>query len=80
MNMAEAKQKLMKIAGKEYHSIEYKMNDHGNGNVNQTCTVYMHGHGSFEAPHWDAAIAALESAVSGGPKITEEIPFSKADS
>lgn len=78
MKMAEAKQKLMDLAGNEYHSIEYKVDDTGRGNVTQTCKVYMHGQGSFEAPHWDACIAALESAVSGKPKITEDIPCSKA--
>lgn len=77
MNMKEAKQKLMDLAGKEYHSIEYKLDDHGNGNVGQTCKVYVHNHGSFEAPHWDAALAGLESAMSGAPKVTEDVPVSK---
>lgn len=76
MNMKQAKEKLMELVGNEYHSIEYKLTDAGNGNASQVCKVYAHDHGSFEAPHWDAAIAALESSINGGPPITEDMPIS----
>jgi len=78
MKIAEAKQKLMEIADGKYHSLEYKIDDHGRGIVNQTCKVYLAGHGSFDAAHWETAIAQLEDAMGGKPVISEDLPVSKA--
>lgn len=82
MNMAEAKLKLMELARKpnpermEYHTMEYKICDHGRGDTSQTCKVYVNGFGSFEAPYWEHALQAMEDAILGKPKISEDIPTS----
>lgn len=77
MKIAEAKQAVMDIAKGEYHSLEYKLDDHGSGRVSQKCKVYIHGHGSFEATHWESAILQLKEAMTGRPAISEDVPLSK---
>ena len=77
MNMSEAKTKLMEMVNGEYHCIEYKLDDHGGGHVSQTCKVYVHGQGSFEAAHWEDALSQLKAALGGRPPISEDIPTSK---
>jgi hypothetical protein len=77
MNMAEAKQKLMEMADGKYHSIEYKLNDHGKGSFNQECNVYIDGYNHYKGAHWEDALAQLESAMSGKPAISEDLPLSK---
>lgn len=79
MKMAEAKQKLMDIAKGRYHSMEYTIDDHGGGNVSQKCKVYIPNYGFFEATRWEDAIAALESAIKGRPRISEELPISQPE-
>jgi hypothetical protein len=77
MNMAEAKAKMMEIADGKYHTIEYRIDDHGNGRVNQLCKVYLEGQSHYEGAHWESAIAQLEAAMSGAPTISEDIPCSQ---
>lgn len=76
MKIADAKQKLMDLAAGKYHSLEYSITDTGRGNANQKCKVYIDGHGSFEAPHWEAALNGLEEAINGRPAISEDLPLS----
>lgn len=77
MKMAEAKQELMEIADGRYHSIEYKIDDHGNGNASQECTVYLSDYGHFKAAQWESALAQLRSAMNGQPAISEELPVTQ---
>jgi len=77
MNMAEAKHVLMKLADGKYHSMEYTVDDHGNGKVSQRCKVYVAEHGHFEAAHWDVALQELKNAVSGRPVLSEVLPVSE---
>jgi len=76
MNIAEAKQELMDLSQGTYHSLEYQIDDHGNGNVRQTCKVYMDKHGSFSASHWEEALQSLKDTIEGKPTISEDIPLS----
>jgi hypothetical protein len=77
MKIAEAKQKLMDLADGKFHSLEYKINDHGTGSVSQTCKVYVDGFGHFEAAHWETALAQLEDATGGKPVLSEDLPVSQ---
>lgn len=77
MDMRTAKARLLELAAGEYHSMEYIINDHGDGRVNQKCKVYVHGFGSFEAAHWDVALQELENSKNGRPAISEDLPISK---
>lgn len=77
LTIAEAKQRLMELANGEYHSMEYTINDHGNGNVSQSCKVYLQKYGFFESAHWHSALDDLEVAMSGGPRLSESVPVSK---
>lgn len=77
MKIAEAKQRLIEIADGKYHSMEYIVDDHGNGKTRQTCKVYIMEYGFFEAAHWEAALAQLADAVGGKPVIGEDLPTSK---
>lgn len=80
MNMAEAKAELMKLANGKYHSMDYSINDNGKGHNSQECTVYIEDIGSFKAAYWETALNDMRSAVSGAPKISEDLPLSKAKS
>jgi hypothetical protein len=77
MKIAEAKQKLMDLADGKFHTLEYKIADHGNGRVSQTCQIYLDGHGSFEAAHWETALAQLEDVIGGRPTLSEDLPISQ---
>ncbi|MGB3222498.1 MAG: hypothetical protein WBB23_06835 [Desulforhopalus sp.] len=79
MKMAEAKQKLMDLAAGKYHSMEYSIDDHGNGNVSQKCKVYIDGYGHSTAAHWDTAIQQITDTVSGKPLISEDLPVSSKE-
>ncbi len=76
MKITEAKQKLMQLAEGQYHSLEYSITDTGRGSASQKCKVYIDGHGSFEAPHWEAALSGLEEVINGRPAISEDLPLS----
>lgn len=77
MKIAEAKQKLMQLADGKYHSLQYKIDDHGIGNVSQICSVYVPNYGYFEAAHWETALAQLEDAIGGRPVLSEDLPISQ---
>ena len=77
MKIAEAKQRLMEIANGKYHALEYKIDDHGQGNISQTCKVYLTGYGHFESNHWESALMQLEDAMGGKPKLSEDLPVSQ---
>ena len=80
MNMSEAKQELMELSKENYHSLEYKIDDHGNGNVSQECCVYLSDYGHFKAAQWDSAISQLKSAMNGQSAISEDLPVSSKES
>lgn len=74
MNMKEAKIRLMELAGDRYHKITYSLSDSGRGDASQKCTVYVDGFGSCESGFWEGALIEIESAMSGNPRITEDLP------
>lgn len=76
MNMAQAKEQLMKLAKGGYHSMEYTIDDHGEGKVSQKCKVYLPDFGHFQGAQWDSALAQLEAAMGGQPTISEALPIS----
>lgn len=76
MKIAEAKQKLMELAKGSFHSLEYTIDDHGEGRVSQKCRVYIDTHGFFEGPQWEVALAQLETALSGKSLLSEDVPTS----
>ena len=78
MKIAEAKQKLMELAKGGFHSMEYTIDDHGGGRVSQKCKVYIPDHGFFEGTSWEHALSALEAAIDGKPRISEDVPLSVA--
>ena len=39
MNMKEAKERLMQIAGDKYHCIKYELTDNGKGEASQKCSA-----------------------------------------
>jgi hypothetical protein len=77
MKIAEAKRKLMELANGGFHSIEYSVDDHGEGRVTQKCKVYLPDLGFFEGSSWESALTQLEAVKNGAPKISEDLPISK---
>lgn len=79
MNIAEAKQKVMDIAGGKFHSLQYIVNDLGDGCVNQICKVYIEGFQLSKARYWETAIDKLAEEINGRSNaiISEDMPVSR---
>ena len=75
MTMAEAKEKLMALASGRPHSVYYELVDNGDGTHYQSCTVQI-GRVSATEDRWEKALEELVWQISGGNKITEDVPLS----
>lgn len=80
MNMAEAKEKLMSLAKGEYHTVQYKLGDHGGGHVEQECSIYITDIGHFKGVTWEGCFYEMELAINI-PKgtISEDLPISQQE-
>ena len=72
MKFTEAKEKLKKIAGKKYHSLDYDVSTYENGTEEVLCSVYVAGHGWENGKTWENALSNIEKKI--GAKETKPDP------
>ena len=68
MNFIQAKRKLKKLAKGKYHVLNYKISEFSNGELQQECTVYIHGRNHHYGETWEAALKSLKNEINPPPK------------
>ena len=70
MNFIEAKEKLKKIAGGDYHSLTYAVSEHTDGDIEVECRIYISDIDSFTGKTWEEVFNELEG-VHVNPEIDD---------
>ena len=68
MTFKQAKRKLKKIAGGQYHCVRYEITEYEDGQLVQECAVYIAGSEFKTAPTWEEAFMKLNP-----PKVSKVI-------
>ena len=73
MTFKEAKAKLKEIADGKYHSIQYELTEHEDGNLASECEIYIDKEGWYKDSTWEEAFFTREKALRIFKPVTQEI-------
>lgn len=79
MTFKKARRKLKKLAKGKFHSIEYKVTEYHNGELEQKCTLYIDGTELHACGTWAAAFKSLQDELKPSPLKLEDENIEEID-